>query len=474
MRRKIRNCFTGSSNGTLLLAVVFAAIALMHSVTALEHPLGLVLDITGPIGPATSDYITRNLDRAENNSTELIVIRMDTPGGLDTSMRQIIQSILASPVPVVTWVAPAGARAASAGTYILYASHVAAMSPGTSLGAATPVRIGRSPLMPSFDDPSSDRAPASQPDADESDDNPAESVKGTAKPTNDEKMINDAVAFIRSLAQEKHRNVEWAELAVTNAATLSVDEALAKQVIEFKANDIDDLLRQLDGHVVSVLDSDKTLSTTTMTLVPMLPDWRSRLLAIITNPNVAYLLMLVGVYGLILEFYNPGMLLPGVTGLICLLLALYAFQVLPVNYAGLALLLIGLLLIIGEATVPSFGVLGVGGIIAFVIGSVLLLDTDVPGFGISWRLIASVATVSSGLLLLMMIMLMRARRRDVVSGPEEMIGSEGRVLEWDNGTGRVRVHGEIWSARATEPLSPGQLIRVDQIDGLMLSVRVNE
>ena len=453
-----------------LIVITLLANWAQHS--AAQTTAGAVLlSIDGPIGPATSDYLSRSLNKAVAAESQLIIIRLDTPGGLDSSMRQIVQDVLSSPLPIVTYVFPAGARAASAGTYILYASHVAAMSPGTNLGAATPIQLGAPPRMPSDDQ--------SSPSDEQENNGPGDSEQSEEQSMNDhpdiaDKAVNDASAFIRSLAQERGRNVTWAEQAVVNAATLSVDEALQQGVIEFKAADLPDLMRQMNGHEVTVLGTSRTLSTDGLVLESMEPDWRSRLLAIITNPNVAYILMLIGVYGLILEFYNPGMLLPGITGLISLLLALYAFQVLPVNYAGLALFLLGIGLMVAEALAPSFGVLGIGGVIAFVIGSVMLLETDVPGFGVSWPLIVSVAVVSSGLFLFVMTMLMRSRRRAVVTGQEEMIGSEGQVVDWENRAGQIRVHGELWRAQADQTLQPGQRVRVESIDGLVLAVRAVE
>ena len=427
---------------------------------AQQGGVAFLLELKGPVGPATADYISRSLDKAQEQGAQLVILQIDTPGGLDTSMRTIIRDILASPVPVVSYVAPSGARAASAGTYILYASPVAAMAPGTNLGAATPVQIGGGGL-PS---PGGDKEK-------QNGDKKGKDAGAKKKPGIEEKVVNDSVAYIRGLAQMRKRNVEWAEKAVTEAASLPAEEALKENVIDLMADNISDLLVKLNGRKVEVLGETLELKTTGMAVKAIKPDWRTELLAIITNPNIAYVLMMVGIYGLILEFYNPGVLIPGVTGAICLLLALYAFQVLPINYAGLALIILGIALMTAEAFAPSFGVLGLGGTAAFVIGSIMLLDTDVPGYGISWVLIGSVSVVSAGFFLFVMTMLMRSRHRPVVTGKEEMIGSTGHVIDWNGQSGRVRVHGEIWSARSNKPLDPGRPVQVRAIDGLTLVVQ---
>ncbi len=401
------------------------------------------IDIDGAIGPATSDYVATALADAADKNAALVVLRMDTPGGLDTAMRAIIRDILASPVPVAAYVAPSGARAASAGTYILYASHVAAMAPATNLGAATPVQIG----SPGGGEPKKGEGSAME-----------------------HKIVNDAVAYIRGLAELRGRNAQWAEKAVREGASLSATEALKMNVVDLIAPDMQTLLRDLNGRKVNVLGREVVLNTTGVTLVHVAPDWRTKLLAVLTDPNVAYILMLIGIYGLVFEFASPGAVVPGVVGGISLLLALFAFQVVPINYAGLGLILLGVALMVAEAMVPSFGALGVGGVAAFVIGSIILMKTDVPGYGVSLPLVGAVALLSAALFLAILVAAVKARRRPVVSGQEELIGAVAEVLEDFDGAGKIRIHSETWDARTTVPVHRGQRVRVTKRDGLVLWV----
>ena len=431
----------------------------------------IAIKVKGAIGPATRDYIREGIEQASAQGAKVLILEMDTPGGLDSSMRDIIQDILQSPVPVATWVTPEGARAASAGTYILYASHVAAMAPATNLGAATPVAIGGGGM------PGSEPEPPAQDDAVADDDENAEAAReqrrerrspaqgGTAS---ERKAVNDAVAYIRGLAEKRGRNADWAEQAVRDAVSLSSYEALELNVIDLIATSLPDLLSQMDGRVVEVGGSEVTLATAGLSVTRIEPNWRTRLLSVITDPTVAYLLMLIGIYGLIFEGYNPGAIVPGVIGAISLLLALFAFQILPVNYAGLALIVLGIVLIIGETFVPSFGALGLGGIVAFVAGSVILMDSDIPGFGVSLPLIIAIAASGAAVMLGIAMMAARTRYRPIVSGAEELVGAIGEAMGDFEGEGEIWVHSERWTAEVTGSVKKGQQLKVIEVRGLRL------
>lgn len=443
-------------------------------------PGGVVLlDVQGGIGPATRDYLVRGLEHAADREAAAVVLRIDTPGGLDAATRDINRAILASKVPVIGWVAPQGARAASAGTYILYACHLAAMAPATSMGAATPVQMGGigpgappSGVAPGGEgatpavgrEPSGKSPPGDSADAPQ----PVPSPPGGDALTH--KVVNDSVAYLRSLAELRGRNVEFAEQAVRSAATLSAEQALKQNVVEIVADDVDSLLAQADGRSVRMRDGIVVLATRGKPVTTVEPDWRFKLLAVLTNPSVAYMLLLAGMYGLLLEGYNPGAVLPGVTGAICLLLALYALQVLPVNYAGVALIVLGVVLMALEFTMPSFGVLGIGGLIALIVGSLILFDTDVPGFGVSGQLILSIGVISALGFMGLIWLAARARNRPVTTGADEMVGHRAIALEDFTGHGHVHIRGEVWQAQSSVPVVRGQPVQVLALVGLVLHV----
>ena len=407
----------------------------------------VTLSIDGAIDPATVDYVHRGLAAASKEGAQLVVLTLDTPGGLDTSMRLIVKDILASPIPVAAFVAPAGARAASAGTFILYASHVAAMAPGTNLGAASPVQVGLGspvPEPPYANDKSTRPAP---------------------KDGHERKAFSDAAAYIRSLAQLRGRNAEWGEKAVLDAASLSSTEAREQKVVELTAGDLPLLLQQLEGRKIAVADTEYVLHTAAAPIVVWAPDWHNRLLSVLANPSMALVLMLIGIYGLFFEFNNPGLVLPGVAGVVCLLLAAYAFHLLPVNYAGLALIIVGIGFIVGEAFVPSYGSLGVGGVFAFVAGALMLIDADAGDLGVPWPLVAFLAIVTAVLLFVVARMALRARRAPIVSGLTTLIGANGEMLEECEETGWASIRGETWRVRSVGHLARGQRIQVVDVDG---------
>jgi membrane-bound serine protease (ClpP class) len=400
----------------------------------------IVLDLTGPVSPATQDYIERGISYAENQHASLVIIQLNTPGGLDSSMRGINEAIIASSIPVLAYVYPSGARAASAGLFIMYASHLSAMTPGTNIGAASPVNLL--------------------------------GIKETSKSMSveDKKVMNDTAAYIRSLAQLRGRNADWAELAVRQAASISALEAKQLNVIDEIADDYPQLLQKIDGRTVTIHGKQEKIDTKDMTLENMPQDWRYQFLAFITDPNIAYILMLIAMYGIFFELANPGMVLPGVAGVISLLLVLYAFQLMPINYAGLLLILFGVGFMIFEVYVSSFGVIGIGGIIAFIIGSIMLFDMHDANYHLSWTLIATMSIISIAFIFMMLSLAIKSHKRKIVTGQEGLIGSQGIVLSVMNEQIVVRVAGEIWEARSTKPLNSGDKIKVINVQGLTLFV----
>lgn len=435
---------------TLLLLFFWGAFSPASATQVVE------LEVRDGIGVATADYLISGIEYAEEINAELVIVNMDTPGGLMKPMRDMVQKILGSSVPVATYVTPAGARADSAGTYILLASHIAAMTPTTHLGAATPVSLTGDDATPS-------------PDEDTEDDDASKPAQPSGS-SMERKVMNDAVAYIRGLAERHGRNADWAEKAVTEAATLTASDALEQNVIEFIAADRNELLELLDGYEVEVQGETRELETKGAEVEAYEANWRIRLLEVISNPEIVLLLGLIGLYGLMYEGWNPGAIVPGVVGVICLLLAAYALQVLPVNYAGLALIFLGIALMIGEAYAPSFGALGIGGIAAFVFGSVMMFDSGIPGFGISLTFVIGIALVFAAFIIWMVGFLLKLRRRGAVSGQESIVGGIGTAMDDFIGDGKVWLEGEAWHARSSVPISKDQQVVVHAMDGLILDI----
>ncbi len=437
---------------------------------AAPRPSVTLLTIDGPIGPASADYVVRGIARAAKDGSQLVIIQIDTPGGLDLSMRSVIKAILTSPVPVASFVAPSGARAASAGTYIMYASHIAAMAPGTNLGAATPVQIGAPGMEPEGKPPPArkDGEPRDKPAT------PAGTPPAATPPpltsALERKAVNDAAAYLRGLAQMRGRNADWADRSVREGLSLSAEDALKERVIDHIVPNVAALTARLDGATVQVLGRALTLQTAGAPLVNVQPDTRSRLLTVITNPSIALILMSIGIYGLLFEFMSPGAVAPGVIGAICLVLALYGLQLLPVNYAGLALILLGITFMIAESFLPSFGTLGLGGIAAFVAGALILIDTDLPDYGIPIWLVATVAIASALLMALTVNVALRSRRRAVVTGIDNLIGTVAEMLDDTEREGWANAGGETWRVSTAVPLRRGQQVRIVGRAGPILDV----
>ena len=451
-----------SLNLLVQLRTVLILLALAWASGAQAEGTAIRLDLEGALGVATAEFIIDGIETAQAQDASLIIIRMDTPGGLVEPMRDIVQAILGSDVPVVTYVSPGGARADSAGTYILLASHIAAMAPTTHLGAATPVSLTGEDVSPTENTPEEQIDDLDE-DAEEAEPDAPDSAMGR-------KVLNDSIAYIRGLAEAHGRNADWAEEAVRDAATLTSTEALELNVIDLIADDQAELLQAIHGREVKVNNEAFTIESEDLTVETLEPNWRLKILNTIASPEIAILLLMIGLYGLLFEGYNPGAIIPGVAGVICLLLAAYALQVLPVNYAGLALIIVGMILIIAEAFVPSFGALGLGGITAVIFGSIMMFDSGVPGFGISMTFVIGMALVAGIFLFWLVSFLLKLRRRGPISGRESIVGGIATATESFSGDGHVWLESETWAARSLVPIEKDQKVRVRDLKGLVLEV----
>jgi len=412
--------------------------------------------IDGAISPASGEFLARAIEDAAAEGAEALVIELDTPGGLVESTRDIVQAILASRVPVVVYVAPGGARAGSAGVFITLAAHVAAMAPGTNIGAATPIQMGGDTPTP--------RGPAP---ADSAVQEGQDGEEGRAL---DQKILNDTIAFIRTIAEKRGRNAEWAVTAVTEAASITETEAVEMNVVDLVARSTTELLDEIDGREVEVVDRTVTLATAGAEVRMVEKGLRFKVLDAIANPNIAFVLMLIGIYGIFFELMNPGGILPGVVGVISILLAFFALQALPVNYVGVLLMLFSLVLFIAEVKVVSHGLLTVGGVAAFVLGGTMLFDSPEPFFRVSWAVIVPAAILTAGFFVFALGKAVQTWRTKPTTGAEGLVGERGVVRKRVDPRGTVLVHGEVWNAVADEPLDPGQAVEIVAVEGLTARV----
>lgn len=427
-----------SLNIKFILALLFIG----NVIFAQQSPQIFVITVDGSINPSTADFIHKSIEEAKNKNAECLVIRLNTPGGLLKSTRYIVSDLLTSPIPIVVYVSPGGSQSASAGVFITLASNIAVMAPGTNIGASHPVS-GDGSKMDS---------------------------------TMSEKVTNDAAAFIRSISEKRKRNVKWSEDAVRNSVSITETEALKDSVIDLIANDMNDLLTKIDGREVETSTGKKILNTKNHTIVNFEESWFQKILGIISDPNIAYILMMIGMWGIILEFYHPGAILPGVTGAICILLGLYGLHTLPINYAGAGLILLAIILFIAEIKVTSYGMLTVAGVIAMFFGSMMLIDTGSSplesAVDISMNVIITTVVIIAGLFALLAWLVIRTYRRKAMTGESGMIGEIGEVfVDIVNGTGTVKILGEIWKANSNENISKGQKVKVLEVKDLTIFVQ---
>ncbi len=398
-----------------------------------------VLTIASSINPAVADFLVRQVKKAEQDSAPALVILLDTPGGLDSSMRTMVQAVLNARIPVIVFVSPSGARAASAGVMLVLAADVAAMTPGTNMGAASPVNIGGKDI----------------------------------EKTMARKVEKDMTAYVRSLAEKRGRNADWAASAVTQSKSISAEKALELKVIDLIAKDLPDLLDKLDGRRVTTGIQEKVIRTKGAAVEQVPEGWRDRILRTISDPNIAYLLMMLGMMGIFFELATPGVIFPGVIGGISLILAFFALQTLPVNYAGVLLILLSIIFFIAEVKIISHGLLGIGGVIALLLGSLLLFRDDDPWLGLAWSVWIPAVAVVSGFFLVVSSLAIRSFRKKPQTGDQGILGEIGRVQQaiGPNAPGKVFVHGEIWNARSAETLKPEEIVEVTAIDHLLLTVK---